>query len=181
MNIYTKQQILEEFRLRRYLEPVRTDCVIQRTDGVDTSRKLMMEIDQWYANLLRTAPPEWLKTEEIATDVTLSVVSGTGAVTLTLPADVCRVVSLTIEGNATPITPILQPSEHLIRLQQSPFTRGGRVCPVAFMPHPGSITLFAHDANGYPPELASVIAVRHDPEIYQFDDAAWSTVPQITI
>ena len=45
MNIYTKQQILEEFRLRRYLEPVRTDCVIQRTDGVDTSRKLMMEID----------------------------------------------------------------------------------------------------------------------------------------
>lgn len=181
MNTYTDSQILSEFRRRRYLEPMRDDCVIERVDGVNTDLLLMDEIRQWYANLIDTAPPCMLAAEDVAHEVTVEVVPGTGAVTLTLPDDVRRVISLTIEGNPTPVVPLNNGSHPLLALQSNPFTRGGHQRPVAFIDAANRITLFAHDGMGNPPQLSGLIAVRLTPGEYKFDERAWETVPQIKL
>lgn len=181
MNRYTSTQILEEFRRRRFLEPVRNDCVIERSDGADIDTQLMAEIRQWYATLIDTAPTDWLATEEVAPDVIMELIPGTGAMSLILPEDVRRVVGISIEGNPVPVTIITDPESPLMRLQSNPFTRGGKIRPLAFQHSPRHLTLFAHDSRGNPPELTSVRVVRLSPDIYQFDNRAWETVPQIKI
>lgn len=181
MNSYTPTEILEEFRRRRYLEPLRDDCAIERTDGPDLDSLLMDEIRQWYASLIDTAPPQWLATEDVAAETAVKELPGTGTVELTLPDDVRRVVSLTIEGNPVPAVPITDLTNPLAALQGSPFTRGGRMRPVAILAAPQRIILYAHDPQGNPPRLASLTAVRLREDIYQFDNRAWETVPQIKI
>lgn len=181
MRTYTSQQLLTEFRRRLFLEPLRDDCVIERTDGVDIDTQLMAEINQWYARLIDTAPAHWLSTENLAPLVVAEPVPAAGAVTIALPEDTRRVVSLTIKGNPTPVIPVTDPASPLLALQSSPFTRGGQNRPVAFLSSPLSITLFADDAQGNPPILTSLIGVRLTPGIYQFDDRAWETVPEIKI
>lgn len=181
MNTYSDSQILTEFRRRRYMEPVRDDCTIERVDGVSVDQLLMDEIRQWYARLIDTAPAELLATEDVANEVTMEVISGTGAVRLTLPDDVRRVISLTIEGNPVAVLPVKDDNQPLKALQSNPFTRGGRMRPVALIDSTNRITLFAHDGAGNPPVLMSLTAVRLTPGEYRFDERAWETVPQIKI
>ncbi|MDE6266734.1 MAG: hypothetical protein K2M07_05225 [Muribaculaceae bacterium] len=181
MNNYTLKQLLEEFRRRRFLEPLRDDCVVERMDGPDIDTQLKEDILQWYARLIDTAPPDWLHTEDVSADTIMEIIPGTGAVTLSLPEDVRRVISITIEGNPLPVALITDPESPLMKLQTNPFTRAGRMNPVAFLNSPRFITLFAHDRSGTPPVLTSLTAVRLEPDIFKFDNRAWETVPQIKI
>lgn len=89
--------MLDLWRLRRGLQPQRTDCTVVRTDGVDIDGLLGRQIDDWYLNLLDTAPVEMLPVTEMRTRVE-PVLDENGSVDVILP-DVCRrLVSVKLKG-----------------------------------------------------------------------------------
>ena len=59
----TQADMLAQWKMRRYLEPLRTDCLISRSDGIDIDAYCVMEMRRWYLDLLATAPVEFLAPE----------------------------------------------------------------------------------------------------------------------
>ena len=91
----TKAQMLEQWKRRRWLEPLRADCRIRRSDGADLDAYAEMEMRQWYLDLLATAPAEMLA----VTDLTLSATvkrAPEGRLFIDLPAPAVRVVRVRV-------------------------------------------------------------------------------------
>lgn len=62
----SEDEMLDLWKTRIGLMQARRDCTIEREDGIDLDGELLVEIQQWYATLLATAPVEWLPTEDLA-------------------------------------------------------------------------------------------------------------------
>lgn len=64
----TKEEMLRRRRIADGLEPLRTDCTIARTDGIDIDAYLATELRRRYLHLLDHAPRELLATENLSGD-----------------------------------------------------------------------------------------------------------------
>ena len=49
-------EMLELYKTMTHLAPVRRECTIERDDGIDLDAWLTLRLQQWYAQLLLTAP-----------------------------------------------------------------------------------------------------------------------------
>ena len=47
----TPDEMLERWRLYRAMEPLRADCVVERTDGLDIDTILRIQMRAWYLDL----------------------------------------------------------------------------------------------------------------------------------
>lgn len=174
----SQPEMLRQWRLRRLYEPLRNDCAVTRTDGIDLDAILLTEMENWYRGLLLTAPADLLVTDDIASSAAMTADSDR-TVTIPLDADICRVVEVRLSSWSRPATVIIDPCCPLALSQRHRFTRGGASQPVVlFMP--GQLTLFC-----VPPRsrLTSLIVVRRPQEgTYALDTAALALItPCLTV
>jgi hypothetical protein len=169
---YTKQQMLAQWKLRRLLEPLRSDCRITRSDGVDLDAYATRKMRLWYLDLLANAPVEMLATTDISANVTVKSAAD-GTLTLDLPDTVMRVVRVRLEGWKCDAT--LTPAGSTLALRQrNRFACGGVEHPVAVVSR-HHLELYSA-ANTLVVPAVELLKVVVDPgeEVYRFDERAWS-------
>lgn len=93
----TRAQLLHEWRLRSFPEPVNDGCSVVQTGGVDLDEYISARMDDWYHALLAEAPMDMLAPVEMAGSVEAVLVDG-GSALVMLPDHVVRVTELRIEG-----------------------------------------------------------------------------------
>ncbi len=126
----TPSQMVALARELLLLQPPMGDCTITRTDGIDLDALLTTHLGRWYAQLLLTAPAEWLPVEDVAAQVTLDI-DDYGVVTATPPSHCVRPLEWRLEGWHCSVTAFLKPDEPDARLQLNPWTRAGVFLPAA--------------------------------------------------
>lgn len=131
----TQEEMLAQWKLRRYLEPLRDDCSAVRADGIGLDRYLTVEMRRWYVDMMSTATVQFTGWTDIADDVALRLLPD-GSGEITLPANCLRVVDVTLDGWQRPATVITDPESAVALRQLSRFTRGGSVRPVAVVNGP---------------------------------------------
>ncbi len=125
----TSDEMLRVWKLRRYNEPLRSDCVVTRADGVDLDGLQRMEMREWYLKLLDEGDLSLLEVSDIAADVAV-VINQDGSGTIKLPAECRRVVEVQLDGWFRPAR-IVGADSPIGLLQCSAMSRGGSVEPVA--------------------------------------------------
>lgn len=156
------------------LEPLRADCVVTRTYGVDLEAVAAAEARLWYLALLAHGPLRWLRVSDMADNATLEI-SDQGIVTIKLPEKCIRPVSVALHGWERPAMVVL-PDSPTAMLQANPFSRGGVARPVAvWRPDRVIETYSAPTATGA--RLKSLHGVA-DPgeDLYVFDEEALTTI-----
>lgn len=172
----TSDEMLQQWRLRRALLPLRNDCEVQRTDGIDIDTYLRAEMRAWYLGLLDTALTRYLSLDDIAADVPLTVDSAR-CVTVKLPDACRRVISVRLQGWERPATIVTDPLSDLARMQHNPFSRGGTASPVAVLDG-STLQLYSAPASAEPPRLRQLLCViTPDEGLYTLDESALSLIP----
>lgn len=173
----TKAQMLAQWKQRRWLEPLRADCRIRRSDGADLDAYAEMEMRQWYLELLATAPVEMLA----VTDLTLSATvrrAGEGRLVIDLPASAVRVVKVRVAGWQRDAEITADPHSPLALRQANRFACGGVEHPVAV--HSGRrLELFSAESSKALPGVEALwIIADTGPDSYTFDERAWGLLPR---
>jgi len=145
--------MLDLVKRLHHLEEVRRDCTIERSDGIDLDAYLKDRIDGWYANLLLTAPVEWLPVEDIKDDVSLSLLSGR-IVVAKLPAQAVRPVEWRLDGWAVAVTQFDAPDSPADLRQRSTWTRA-RVNRPVIIDHGDRLLLYCAPPETISSETAS--------------------------
>lgn len=165
-------EMLALWKRRHFIEPLRADCTIERTDGIDIDARCREEMRAWYLDLLRHGPVEVLAPAEIAGECR-AVVSPEGVTELILPAGVERVLSVQLSGWCRAATVITDPCHPPVRLQENPFSRGGVEAPVAIWTPGSEVVRLMSAAVAAETPVASVrAAVDAGPDLYTFDEQA---------
>lgn len=128
----TLKQLAEMYALRRGYEPLRADCDISRTDGVDLEQLMEAEAVAWYVGQLTTLPVGQLPVVDVAVQCTLAVNSD-GAGSLTLPPGCVAVESVQLRSWAHPVTPLNDGTSYMAEAQANKWARGGQHSPVAVL------------------------------------------------
>ncbi len=154
---------------RHFMEPLRADCVVSRSDGVDLEAVAADEMRRWYVRMLADAPAEMLAPKDVALTVAIRrTANGTG--TITLPENVVRVVAVklsTWEREAT----IVAADSALGRLQANRYSRGGVAGPVAVVRPGGRLELFSLGSGVSVPVVETLLVVEDPgPERYVMDE-----------
>lgn len=162
--------MLALWKRRHFLEPLRADCLISRSDGVDIDAAAGDEMRQWYLKMLSEAPVGLLSVSDVALAVTIRrTAAGTGEISL--PDNVVRVVSVRL-GGWERAAEIVEAGSGVSRLQGNPFSRGGVVRPVAVVYPGGRLELFSLGSSVSVPVVETLLVVE-DPgqERYVMDEA----------
>ena len=167
-------EMLSQWRMRRALEPLRSDCTVERIDGIDLDSFLMMEMRDWYLNLLDTAPPHLLTLTDITSKVSLSKNDDLSA-TIRLPQRCRRVIELTLDSSPSPVK-ITTPNSPLTICQQNPFSRSGTASPIAIH---SNDSLIIHAGNNDFNIVQLLCVMEPDEGLYELDEAALSLISQI--
>lgn len=171
----TAAEMLDLWRLRRALLPLREESVVERRDGIDFDRLLHAELRAWYSNLLDTAPVDMLVLTDIARDVAPAL-QADGRMTVTLPSGCRRVVEVEAEGWTRAAT-IAMAGSPLALQQDNPYSRGRVDAPVAVL-HPGRLVLYSTPPGGGKPRLRRLLCVMEPEEgMYELDERAISLIP----
>ena len=166
-------EMLSLWRLRRQLEPLRSDCVVSRIDGIDTTELLQQEIDDWYESLLDTAPIEMLVVTDITQQVALNI-NNDGMATVILPEQCRRVVEVMVKEWEQPAT-LTSPDSALAIRQTNTFSRAGKSHPVAIKDQ-RTLRIYGIDSQS---QLSRLLCVMQpDDGFYEFTKRALSTIPQ---
>lgn len=152
--ILTKDEMLALWKQRHYLEPLRADCQVSRSDALDVDARCLQDMRAWYLNLLQHGPDDWLASEDVGQQCQI-VVSPDGVAEIELPENVVRVlwVRMPLWRQECRVETDAQSVKAL--LQGNPFSRGGIDNPAAVC-LPGSRVL-----RIYSPMLRAGSAVDH--------------------
>ncbi len=163
----TEAQLLHEWQLRAFPEPVNSGCDITRDDGVDLEALLRARMLDWYHALLHDAPVDMLA--PVALELPMTV-GGDGVGHVTLPDSVVRVTSVSVGGRCAEF--VVDAGSRKARLQRSPYTRATATKPVAVLiGRCIAVFVVGHDCRE-----VSLQAVVDDGVTFSLDAAALSTV-----
>lgn len=172
----TAEEFLALWRLRRGLEPLRNDCRIVRTDGIDLSALERTAMEAWFARQLREAPVSRLAPVDISASVSVREASD-GSGVIELPDNAVRVVAVDMDGWARTARIVTDASDPLLAAQLNPFSRGGSNAPVAVVER-RRLRLYT------PPPGAALtrLTVIEEPTdgIYSFDSSLLDFIPKLT-
>lgn len=178
MKTYQPEEMLAIWKTACAMSPMPADDSAERIDSSESDLLMMFHIDGWYDRLLRTAPAELLPVEEIAPKVE-PVMLRHGVVTLQLPENCVRVVSVMHQGWLRPACIVTDMRSTLARLQESHYTQNGPYRPVALV-HDGTLELHSTDCEK--PALLSLRCVmRPDNGVYRLHESLLSTIPKMEI
>lgn len=161
----SREEMLERWKLMRRMEPLRSDCSVTRTDGIDLDRELAMEMQAWYVKALLDEPADRLPLTELSGEVTVTR-APCGAGMVSLPAGCVRVVSVMLRGWHVPARVVtdLQSAQALAQL--SPWARGGCVAPVAVV-HPDRLMLYTPPDGDIVLESLLAVTFSEDDDVYR--------------
>ena len=168
----TRSEMLSRLRLIMGLEPLRTDCSIEYTDGIDVDAVLEQHLRAWYVAMLDDAPPHLLAPTDISRLVVVSECPAPSGVVFDLPALCRRVFEVRMPGWYHTVA--VRPPEYceaVCSRQLNPFTRATTARPEAvLMPGGRSLMLFPAGQGSVPAMLSGII----DPgaDSYVLDEAA---------
>jgi hypothetical protein len=130
----TTDEMLAQWKLRRGFAPLRANCVIERSDGVDLDAILRLEMRDWYLNLLDNAPIEMLAPSDIKDSIAIiKQYDGSGVVTL--PENCRRVVEFQLKGWRQPAKIITDLNSHEAMLQTNKYSRAKSQSPIVVKHH----------------------------------------------
>ena len=176
MNL-SEQEMLALYKTMTHLTTVRRDCIVERDDGIDLDAWLTLRLQQWYAQLLLTAPVEWLPVEDVKNDVQLTM-DASGVVTATIPSRCVRPVEWRLDRWHCSVTTFLRPDDPQARLQLNPWTRGGACRPKA-IDHGDRLLLYSGKSDSVPQLTVARCVVRPADGHFCFHATALSTLPQL--
>lgn len=134
----TKAQMLERRRLSGGLEPLRTDCTIEYTDGIDIDRLLEQELRARYVLMLDHADPSMLAVEAVNGIKESSAPAGGSK--LRLPASCRRAIDVELEGWGRAATVMPGDSfDRILSWQDNDFRAATALHPVAVAGPDGDI------------------------------------------
>lgn len=168
----TKTEMLELRRVAGGLGHVRSDCSIERTDGLEVDEILLADTRKWYLDLLDTGDLRHLAPEDIGASVLLTTMYDFAGAVLTLPGNCRRVISVTMDNWRRP-APVLPASgfDMVSALQMNPYTAAAEETPVAVLSSDGTVHVWPSTGK-----VQSVIAVTDPgPDTYILDDSALPT------
>lgn len=161
------EQLVERVALRRGYLPLRADCTVTRTDGVDISSLLAIEVKSCYARALATMPFDELPVTDIAYKCSL-VVMPDGCGSVLLPENVVRVGWVKLSSWMRSVMAVGADHE-AVAAQGNRWSRGGAYNPVA-VEHGSTLNLYSPDPQGDAIERLEVVAMPHDIELFALTD-----------
>lgn len=173
----TQEEMTRQWLLLTRHEPLRADCRVTRSDGIDLETLARTEMRMWYLGLLASAPAEWLEVSEMADDARVEI-TAEGTVLVHIPAKCVRPISVSLYGWERPAS-IVAPDSPAARMQTNPFSRGGICRPVAVL-RPGGRELEIFSAPA--PAAARLKSLRgiadSGDDLYVFREDALSTIQE---
>lgn len=155
---FSLTQLLEYRRVAAGLKFLRSDCSIERVDGIDIDSADTLDLRRRYLQLLDTAPAHLLPTADIADEISLrSGVNFRGEARL--PENCRRLLNIRLSSWTRPALPLernLYDSWPPSRKELNPWSAPTSSRPVAVLEHDGSLTLIPAPRNC---TVASAIAV----------------------
>lgn len=169
-----EQGILELWKKIHHLEQVRTDCLVERTDGIDLDAWLLTHIKQWYARLLETAPVEWLPVEDVINDVRMSIDSE-GVVVAQVTVQCVRPVEWKLAGWKRSVTHFVKAGTVEAEVQTCVWTRGAKENP-AVVDCGNTLILYSLNSGERAILETARCVVRPADGNYRFHNAALGTI-----
>ncbi|MBO5780075.1 MAG: hypothetical protein J6R27_03095 [Muribaculaceae bacterium] len=175
METLNLEEMTSIWRLRLHLLPQSTNsAIISSASGINIDELIHCRIDDWYFNLIDNGPTAWLPVVDISAKI-MAKVNDDHSVTVTLPDNCRRVVSVKMIGwkrNASIITDLDSP-EAII--QSSDYVKGGAYQPVALLQ---GKSMMLYSAVGENPRIENLLCVLEpQPGTYILDRAALATIP----
>lgn len=163
----TKPEMLALWKRRHFLEPLRADCTIQRSDGVDLDTIVQEEMRLWYLKQLAEAPVELLAPEDLT--MTAKVRRSTqGTALITLPENVVRVVAVKLGGWERPARVMTNGNQPY---RGNPFAVGGVAHPVAVVLPGNTLELFSPESPHTIPVVDLLVVITDPgPDTYIMDE-----------
>ena len=124
---FTTGEMLNLWCARRGILPLFSTDVEDET-GIRAS--IEMEIEAWYADMLRKAPVELLPVENLVIESSVKRIDD-DILEIKWPERGVRPVSLQFTNSKSVIRTFHSPGSDIARLQRYPITRAGADCPVA--------------------------------------------------
>lgn len=171
-----QDEMLSLWRIRHALEPLHSDGVVTRADGIDLDRYLLNCIDDWYLNLLDTASVEYLAPADIKADVAVKRNDDNSAVII-LPERCRRIIEVKLNCWLQPALIITDPASPDALLQQNPYSRGNPTAPVAIVNH-RKLILYSIPDNADTSIDRLLCIVNPDSGYYEMDQRALSLINQ---
>lgn len=175
--VMTEAELLAIWRRLLHFDPVRRECSVERADGIDVDDLLRLHLRAWYAQLLRTAPLDWLPVEDLRAEVTLSA-DTEGVVTALLPERCVRPVEWQLAGWAHGVTAFAAPDSAVAQRQLNVWTRGGTQQPVA-VAHDDRLMLYSLPPGVSPVLLMARCVAAPDDGGYAMRHDALATLPRM--
>lgn len=165
----TKEEMLAIWMRRHFFEPLRADCVMSRSDGVDLEAIAVDEMRRWYVRMLGEAPAGMLAPVDIALTVAMRrTPQDTGIIML--PDNVVRVLAVKLSGWEREAA-IVTGGSAMCRLQGNRYSRGGVANPVAVLSPGGRLELFSLGSEVSVPMVETLLVVEDPgPERYVMDE-----------
>lgn len=183
---YTRDEMRQLWKRLRWLEPLRSDATVVRSDGTDLDALAESEMRLWYLSLLHEAPLEMLALTELASQASVRRLRGDGTqgwfpagaalLEVTVPRGVIRLARFVMQGQAMGPDIVEDPSDPRWRLGLNRFRRGMAPAAALWL-RSSSVILLPAPADGSLPAVASLHAVADTgPEIYRFQEQALATI-----
>lgn len=165
------EDMLERWMIVKGLEPLRGDCTIERSDGIDLEAYAAMEMRRWYLRLLSEAPPDLVNTVEMSHKLDVKIGRNRKPV-VELPPEVVRPVSVMLTGWKKRAEIVADPCSPLWKMQSNPFLCGGTENPVALLLPGRILELYSVAGAAVMPVLAELrCVVDPGPELYILDES----------
>lgn len=173
----THDEMLKLWRTAAGLEPLRSDCRVERVEGLDADAVIEPRMRSWYLRLLDTAPPQLLPVADVADRLTLTPDPAAPRAAATLPDGVRRLLSLRLTGWMRPAGPADEDeASRRAALALNPYLRPGPHSPLCITRGRRLTAAPFEDGD----IVAEAMAVTDPgPELYILDESLLDTIPDI--
>ena len=172
----SEKEMVAMWRQMMNLDVPRSDCQMERADGIDLDALLLANVRLWYEHQLLTASPDVLPVEDVRGE-TVAAADDDGVVTLTLPRRCIRLLEVQMQGWKRSATRLLEPDSAEAQMQSSPWLRGGCEQPVVVR-HADRVVLYGITPGAEPVVQRALAVVRPAAGQIVIGRDALSTMPR---
>lgn len=171
----SEQEMMNLWKLRTGIMPLRQGCTIEREDGIDVEFLSFLDMREWYANLLKEAPIDWLPCREMKDELSLKVdTDNVGCISL--PEGCIRPVRIKLASWQRGVEQFWEATTPVAMLQENNYSRGNAANPV-IITESQALRLYVCSGAEERIENAMCIAYPKDGS-YEFAELALSTIPK---
>ncbi|MDE6101012.1 MAG: hypothetical protein K2G01_08200 [Paramuribaculum sp.] len=168
----TADSMLRLWKTAKGFEPLRTDCIISRSDGPDLDRILTLQMRSWYVGQLMNGQLRDLPLTDIGPTLSFDEKTA-GCVSALLPERCLRVASADCDKWERPAIIINDRECADAVAQTNPFARAGEARPVAIADS-GRLTLYPA-TGGTTPRIMAVMLPDSD-DIYRLTPSMLASI-----